>query len=284
MTMTTQDYRIQENHRQDDYGDDPRRGRYEDTRRYQSVRRDLQEDQAGYGRGRDFGSRDEYWRDADNIGRRGSEVYGRNRLEADYYGGENPPAQREYRDRGRDPRSQAYAEEGNRLRGFSAGEREYGSIRNQRLGFSGESDRDAYAQGFEDARQRFLSDRSDDWVRGEHRDERARYHGVGPKNYKRSDERIREDVSDLLTDDPYVNASEIEVNVHNGEVTLSGAVEDRSQRRRAEFAAEQVSGVVHIQNNLRAQSAAQKGRQPAGQVSGATDPAANAPRTAGLSR
>jgi hypothetical protein len=35
------------------------------------------------------------------------------------------------------------------------------------------------------------------------------------------------------------------VNVHNSEVTLSGAVENRAQRRRAELAAEQVSGVNH---------------------------------------
>jgi hypothetical protein len=85
--MTSQDYRIQENHRPDDFADNPQRERYEDARRYQSGRRDFQ-GQAGYGRGWDFGPRDDYWRDGDNFGRRGGEpYYGRNRLEADYYGG-----------------------------------------------------------------------------------------------------------------------------------------------------------------------------------------------------
>jgi hypothetical protein len=151
----------------------------------------------GYGRGRDFGPRDDYWRDGDNFGRRGGEpYYGRNRLQADYYGGEIPPAQREYRDRGRDPRSSGYPEEGygNRLvgphqaGGYPAGEREFGANRNQRLGLSGQNYRDDFAH--EDARQRYLPNRPDDWARDDHRDEHARYHSIGPKNYKRSDERI----------------------------------------------------------------------------------------------
>jgi HSP20 family molecular chaperone IbpA len=54
-----------------------------------------------------------------------------------------------------------------------------------------------------------------------------------------------------LTDDPYVDASEIEVQVQNGEVSLNGSVENRNQRHRAELIAEQVSGVIHLQNNLR---------------------------------
>jgi hypothetical protein len=79
---------------------------------------------------------------------------------------------------------------------------------------------------------------------GEHR-------GRGPKGYRRSDERIRDDVSDHLTDDPHVDASHIEVAVADGEVTLSGAVFRREDKRRAEDLAERVSGVTHVQNNLR---------------------------------
>jgi osmotically-inducible protein OsmY len=77
------------------------------------------------------------------------------------------------------------------------------------------------------------------------------HRGRGPKGYKRSDERIREDVSDRLADDPYVDASEVEVGVSGGEVTLSGTVDGRAARRRAEDLAEGVSGVAHVQNNLR---------------------------------
>lgn len=79
------------------------------------------------------------------------------------------------------------------------------------------------------------------------------YRGKGPKNYTRSDDRIREDVSERLTDNGEVDASEIEITVKNGEVTLSGTVHDRYQRRKAEDLAEQVSGVRHVQNNVRVQ-------------------------------
>jgi len=77
------------------------------------------------------------------------------------------------------------------------------------------------------------------------------HRGRGPKGYQRSDERIREDVNDRLTDDPHVDASDIEVAVQNREVTLSGTVHSRFERRHAEDIAESVTGVVHVQNNLR---------------------------------
>lgn len=79
---------------------------------------------------------------------------------------------------------------------------------------------------------------------GEHR-------GRGPKNYTRSDERIREDINDRLSDDSWLDASDIEVTVANCEVTLTGLVHTRDDKRRAEDLAEQVSGVRHVQNNLR---------------------------------
>jgi len=92
---------------------------------------------------------------------------------------------------------------------------------------------------------------------GEHR-------GRGPKNYTRSDERIREDLNDRLSDDAWLDASEIEVQVSKCEVTLTGSVNSREDRRRAEDLAEQVSGVKHVQNNLRVQ------QQGAGQSMGTT--------------
>ncbi len=79
---------------------------------------------------------------------------------------------------------------------------------------------------------------------GEHR-------GRGPKNYTRSDDRIREDVSDRLSDAGDLNASDIEVAVKGAEVTLSGTVDSRRAKRRAEDLADDVSGVKHVQNDLR---------------------------------
>jgi CBS domain-containing protein len=79
---------------------------------------------------------------------------------------------------------------------------------------------------------------------GEHR-------GRGPKNYQRSDERIGEELNERLTDDARLDASEIDVRVENREVTLTGTVRDRDEKRRAEDIAESVSGVSHVQNDLR---------------------------------
>src|SRR3712207_9196144 len=88
----------------------------------------------------------------------------------------------------------------------------------------------------------------------------AQHHrGRGQKGYQRSDERIREDVNDRLTDDPHVDASEIEVRVENREVTLTGTVNSRFEKRHAEDLAEAVSGVTHVQNNLRIQQPADAG-------------------------
>lgn len=76
------------------------------------------------------------------------------------------------------------------------------------------------------------------------------YSGRGPKGYKRSDERIREDVCECLERDSYVDASEIDVAVKEGVVTLSGSVEDRRTKRHAEDAIENISGVKDIKNEL----------------------------------
>lgn len=76
--------------------------------------------------------------------------------------------------------------------------------------------------------------------------------GRGPRNYRRPDERIQEDVNDLLTADPSLDASGIAVSVSGGEVTLAGTVPSRRCRHRAEDLADSVPGVTHVQNNLRA--------------------------------
>ena len=80
---------------------------------------------------------------------------------------------------------------------------------------------------------------------------RGRFSGKGPKGYQRSDDRIREDVCERLTHHPEVDASEIDVKVNNGEVTLTGTVDERNAKRMAEDAVENVSGVREIHNQLR---------------------------------
>jgi hypothetical protein len=60
-----------------------------------------------------------------------------------------------------------------------------------------------------------------------------------------------EDVNDRLSDDYYLDASEIEVMVQSAEVVLTGTVNSRNDKRRAEDLAESVSGVKNVENRLR---------------------------------
>jgi osmotically-inducible protein OsmY len=80
--------------------------------------------------------------------------------------------------------------------------------------------------------------------------ERGGFSGRGPKGYQRSDARINEDVCDRLCDAPDIDATNIEVKVDKGEVTLTGSVSDRADKRRAEDLIENVSGVREVHNNL----------------------------------
>jgi len=86
------------------------------------------------------------------------------------------------------------------------------------------------------------------------RSTRGRFTGRGPKGYTRSDERIREDVSDRLEQHGEIDATEIEVRVSNGEVTLEGTVEDRWMKRMAEDLVEDCPGVKQVNNRIRIQA------------------------------
>jgi osmotically-inducible protein OsmY len=77
------------------------------------------------------------------------------------------------------------------------------------------------------------------------------YAGRGPKGYRRSDDRIREEISDQFMEHDELDASEIEVKVADGIVTLIGTVEDRRAKRLAEDMAERASGVRDVMNQLK---------------------------------
>jgi osmotically-inducible protein OsmY len=96
-------------------------------------------------------------------------------------------------------------------------------------------------------------DRGGWWGERDSRDEleRPSYRGRGPKNYQRSDERIREDVCERLERDHHVDASDLEVTVADGVVTMSGTVQDRDMKRRAEDLVESCGGVRDVQNQIR---------------------------------
>lgn len=89
------------------------------------------------------------------------------------------------------------------------------------------------------------------WNEGQNWGERGRFMGRGPRNWQRSDERIKEDINERLTEHPDIDASDIEVEVVAGEVTLRGKVDDRHAKRLAEDIAEGVFGVRDVRNEIK---------------------------------
>ncbi|MET3668010.1 BON domain-containing protein [Caulobacter sp. 1776] len=207
----------------------------------------------GYGRvrsGADYGAGATGYRQPGDWGRVGGHSFGGATGDYGASGYSSPTADYgderyfDHRDRqGRDPYDYAYGDP-SRDRGYRA----FGPRRprpdvdhEERTWFARTRDEVASWMGDHDAQHRREHDAV---VRGEHK-------GRGPKGYRRSDERIREDVSDRLTDDSWLDAAGIEVSVSNADVTLTGTVRSREDKKRAEALAESVSGVDNVQNNLR---------------------------------
>ncbi|MDK1374373.1 MULTISPECIES: BON domain-containing protein [unclassified Sinorhizobium] len=139
-------------------------------------------------------------------------------------------------------------------------ERAMGDYYGSGYGYSGQRPYRSHGGPSSERHERGFVDRARDEVaswsgddEAERRREMDQYRGKGPKGYTRPDSRILEDVSDRLTDDGALDASNIEVSVLKGEVQLSGFVDSKWAKRRAEDCADDVSGVTHVQNNLRVQ-------------------------------
>jgi osmotically-inducible protein OsmY len=220
-------------------------------------------------RERPFGASDAYGR----LRRREDDAYGefrgRERDYGDSAGYGTGGSALDWRDvmgdddrRGRD-RDRGYARREGREPGFTdiAFGHGFGSGYEGR-DYSGEGRERGYGRGRDE--RGFLERAGDEiasWFGADTPDDRrdrrpGEHRGRGPKGYQRSDERIRDDVSDRLTDDPHIDASDIEVTVSSREVILSGTVARRFEKRHAEDIAESVSGVEHVQNNLRIRQSA----------------------------
>lgn len=161
----------------------------------------------------DYGRRDEYRDDDRLITRGGAYAYGPPRHGGERYGD----------DRRREERAYRVA---------------YGEHHPDHVGhYEDEPDRRNFWER--------AGDRVASWLgEGDHR-------GRGPSGYKRTDAKISEDAHDRLTDDPWLDASGIAIQVEGGEITLSGTVAERAGKHRAERLVEDLAGVTHVQNNLR---------------------------------
>lgn len=204
---------------------------------------------SGFNRGRYMGDRDEGYRSYDDW----RSSYGNDNRDynRDYlnYGSERGANQRGVEDYDRSNyEGRNYSRGGANFGGGNYGSdydrNRRGYDRDDRGWWDRTSDEVSSWFGDEDAERRRQWDRQQS---GMHR-------GKGPKGYSRSDERIKEDVNDRLADDVFVDASEIEVTVDHGEVTLTGTVSQRNEKRRAEDLAEEVSGVKNVENRIRVAS------------------------------
>ncbi len=74
--------------------------------------------------------------------------------------------------------------------------------------------------------------------------------GQAPKSYKRSDERIQEDVYERLTHSG-MDCSDLEVSVKSGVVEIKGEIDSRTCKFQAEHIADSVSGVKDITNQIK---------------------------------
>lgn len=104
-----------------------------------------------------------------------------------------------------------------------------------------------YRPGMDDSRS------SSSYMNGPSRGQRSEssFSGRGPKGFKRSDERIKEEVCEILTRDHSIDAQDIDVEVKDGEVTLTGTVPDRRMKHMAEDCVERALGVTDVVNNIR---------------------------------
>lgn len=192
--------------------------------------------QGGYGGGRGF--------EADRIGSRDVDQRGYD--------------QRGYDQRGFDQRGyQGYDQRGYQQGSGQGHDQRMGTRTggyDQRMGYQGGFRQDSQSMGYqgrgepgygmpEDV-QRSGAPAHGHGTTGPHR-------GKGPVGYQRSDERIRELVCEALADDDQIDASQIHVAVKDGEVTLSGTVDNRRIRREAEDCVSTISGVRDVQVQLR---------------------------------
>lgn len=77
------------------------------------------------------------------------------------------------------------------------------------------------------------------------------FYGRGPKGYKRSDESILEEACELLFWSSAVDASEIEVSIHEGCIYLDGHVSSRHEKKEAEAILEDIDGISDVVNRLK---------------------------------
>jgi osmotically-inducible protein OsmY len=254
--------------RSDYYGSSQRAsGRYRPD--YENDERNMY---ASRSQGRRSGE-DDRWRESrDRFYNRGREIGTRSYERSDY-------GDTGYGQYGRSNRDEdRYRDESGEGRSFSGRTGE----------FSADWDYDARARASQSGynAQGYGISQSEGRQRGESRWTVAGPHtGKSPKGYKRSEERIREDICERLMEDGEVDASDIDVKITGNEVTLEGFVSDWRMKRRAEEVIQHVSGVDDVLNNLRVkrpdmQSTQEQTRTMGSEIANTASPTGTTPTAA----
>jgi osmotically-inducible protein OsmY len=75
--------------------------------------------------------------------------------------------------------------------------------------------------------------------------------GTGPLGRRRSDDALAAEIHEILTNDPELDTTDIEIEVAGGAVTLTGTVDSGDARMLAEELVESLTGVREVHNRLR---------------------------------
>jgi len=139
--------------------------------------------------------------------------------------------------------------------GGPEGEHAYGRTRNDVGdypfdGQGGPYDRDE--KGFEQERGGYIKRHNADFDPAH---QSGPFRGYGPRTYRKSDTRLHEDVCEALQEDEHLDATNIEVKVADGIVTLSGTVKASEDRRSAEDLSAHCAGVLDVHNQIKVQNA-----------------------------
>lgn len=241
----------------DDHRRDLRRTR--DWEREQRFSRpEWERDDDWRSRGEDWRSRGE-WRSREGGGMYGSQYGQYGGMRGGYSGMDRSEHEPQFGGMGRydyEPQHGYGAGYGIRGGGYGGGmgreiESQFGRDRERYLGREGrerdwdDDDRSLMERMGEGAR------RFGESVKRTFRGERGPFWGKGPKGYRRSDERIREDVCERIAMHGWIDASDVDIKVQNGEVILSGTVPERWHKRMLEDIAEDLHGVDDVRNELR---------------------------------
>ena len=79
----------------------------------------------------------------------------------------------------------------------------------------------------------------------------VRRYPPGPKGYQRSDERLREDISERLMEARYIDSSDVTVEVTGAKVVLEGTVPERRMKHAIEDLVDTCPGIQDIENRVR---------------------------------